>query len=197
MKKLILLAILLLIIPISLAKTEKVTMYPGMSKLIENSNITLISLDEKNNKAVVCINNEKKILTENSDKTVGKLIINAKSIKLNYVDFELKSDCKDCICNTVECSNNLCFPEIKQETIQNETALMPNPASVYCESHGGKSEIRTLEDGSQTGYCIFSNGNTCEEWAYYRGECKQEIVQETPKQKTFFEKIISFFKSLF
>ena len=193
MKKLILLVILLLILPISLAKTEKVTMYTGMSKTIENSNITLISLDEKNNKAVVCINNEKKILTENSDKTVGKLIINAKTIKLDYVEFELKSDCKYCTC-TSDCSNNLCFPEVKQETVQNATAVMPNPASVYCESHNGKSEIRTLEDGSQTGYCIFSNGNTCEEWAYYRGDCKQEI--EAPKQ-TFWEKIISFFKSLF
>src|SRR3989344_6686931 len=134
MKKLILLIILLLIIPISLAKTEKITLYPGMSKLIENSNITLISLDEKNNKAVVCINNEKKILTEDTDKTVGKLIINAKNIKLDYVEFELKSDCKDCTC-TSDCSNDLCFPEVKQETIQNETALMPNPASLYCESH--------------------------------------------------------------
>ena len=47
MKKLILLIILLLIIPIGLAKTEKITMYPGMSRMIENSNITLISLDEK------------------------------------------------------------------------------------------------------------------------------------------------------
>lgn len=196
MKKLILLVILLLIIPISLAKTEKITMYPGMSRVIENSNITLISLDEKNNKAVVCINNEKKILTEDAEKTLGKLIINAKSIKLDYVDFELKSDCKDCICNTVECSNAACFPKEKIEpTQENKTTLMPNPAYVYCESHNGKSEIRTLEDGSQTGYCIFSNKQECEEWSYYRGDCKQET--EAPKQETFWEKISSFFKGLF
>ncbi len=194
MKKLILLAILLLIIPISLAKTEKITMYPGMSKVIENSNITLISLDEKNNKAVVCINNEKKILTEDSDKTVGKLIINAKNIKLDYVEFELKSDCKDCVCGP-ECSNALCFPEVKQEIKEENKTEIANPASVYCESHNGKSEIRTVEDGSQLGYCIFQNKKECEEWAFYRGECKQEI--EAPKQESFFGKIISFFKSLF
>lgn len=194
MKKLILLAILLLIIPISLAKTEKINLYPGMSRLIENSNITLISLDEKNNKAIVCINNEKKILTEDSDKTVGKLIINAKNIKLDYVEFELKSDCKDCVC-TSDCSNALCFPEVKQEIKEENKTEIANPASVYCESHSGKSEIRTLEDGSQTGYCIFPNKKECEEWAYYRGDCKQET--ETPKQKTFLDKIISFFKSLF
>ena len=192
MKKLILLVILLLIIPIILAKTEKVTMYSGMSRQIENSNITLISLDEKENKIIVCINNEKRILEEDTERAIGKLIINVKSINLNYVDLELKSDCRDCAC-TSGCSNNLCFQEVKQETVKNAT--MPNPATIYCESHNGKSDIRTLEDGSQLGYCIFSNGRECEEWAFYRGDCKQEI-EELTKQKTFLEKIISFFKSL-
>ena len=46
-----------------------------------------------------------------------------------------------------------------------------NPASVYCEQHGGTVDIRTSDDGSQLGYCVFSSGNECEEWAFYRGEC--------------------------
>jgi eight-cysteine-cluster-containing protein len=49
---------------------------------------------------------------------------------------------------------------------------MPNPASVYCEQHGGKSKIRTDPLGNQYGVCIFPDGSECEEWAYYRGECK-------------------------
>ena len=48
---------------------------------------------------------------------------------------------------------------------------MPNPASVYCTQQGNKLEIRTADDGSQNGICIFPNGSTCDEWAYYRGEC--------------------------
>ena len=48
---------------------------------------------------------------------------------------------------------------------------MPNPAAVYCEQHGGKSEIVTAADGSQSGRCIFPDGSTCDEWAYFRGEC--------------------------
>lgn len=48
---------------------------------------------------------------------------------------------------------------------------MPNPASVYCEQTGNKLEIRTAEDGSQNGICIFPDGSTCDEWSYYRGEC--------------------------
>jgi putative hemolysin len=48
---------------------------------------------------------------------------------------------------------------------------MPNPASVYCEQNGNKLEIRTAADGTQSGICVFPDGSTCDEWAYYRGEC--------------------------
>ncbi len=48
---------------------------------------------------------------------------------------------------------------------------MPNPASVYCKEQGNKLEIRTAADGSQSGVCVFPDGNTCDEWAYFRGEC--------------------------
>jgi putative hemolysin len=50
-------------------------------------------------------------------------------------------------------------------------ANMPNPASVYCEQNGNTLEIRTAADGSQSGVCVFPDGSTCDEWAYYRGEC--------------------------
>lgn len=50
-------------------------------------------------------------------------------------------------------------------------ADMPNPASAYCVEQGFQSEIRTAADGSQTGYCIFSDGSECDEWAYFRNEC--------------------------
>ena len=49
-------------------------------------------------------------------------------------------------------------------------AGIPNPASVYCEQQGNKHEIQMASDGSQPGICTFPDGNTCEEWAYYRGE---------------------------
>jgi putative hemolysin len=50
-------------------------------------------------------------------------------------------------------------------------ANMPNPASVYCEQNGNSLEIQTAADGSQSGICIFPDGSTCDEWAYFRGEC--------------------------
>jgi uncharacterized protein len=50
-------------------------------------------------------------------------------------------------------------------------ANIPNPASVYCKQNGNKLEIRTAADGSQYGICVFPDGSTCDEWAYFRGEC--------------------------
>jgi putative hemolysin len=62
---------------------------------------------------------------------------------------------------------------------QASQANMPNPASVYCTQQGNKLEIRTAADGSQNGICVFPDGSTCDEWAYYRGEC-DPAAQNSP-----------------
>ena len=41
-----------------------------------------------------------------------------------------------------------------------------NPASVFCEEQGSRSDIRDYED-----YCVFEDGSECEEWAYFNEEC--------------------------
>jgi putative hemolysin len=48
---------------------------------------------------------------------------------------------------------------------------LPNPASQFCEEQGFKLEMRTTDAGT-AGYCIFPDGTECEEWAFFRGECK-------------------------
>lgn len=62
---------------------------------------------------------------------------------------------------------------------KNSNTQIANPASVYCEENGGKLEIRDTEEG-QAGYCIFPAGNECEEWAYFRGECKSGDENDQP-----------------
>lgn len=47
---------------------------------------------------------------------------------------------------------------------------LPNPATVKCKEEGYKTETRSLEEGSY-GVCIFEDSE-CDEWQYYRGECK-------------------------
>lgn len=47
-----------------------------------------------------------------------------------------------------------------------------NPASVYCLNQGGSLSTKKDESaGGEISYCTI-NGKICEEWAYYRGECK-------------------------
>lgn len=62
-------------------------------------------------------------------------------------------------------------PATAMESTAAPQADMPNPASAYCVEKGFKSEIRSANDGSQAGYCIFPDGSECDEWAYFRGEC--------------------------
>ncbi len=51
-------------------------------------------------------------------------------------------------------------------------AALPNPASVYCEQNGGKLDLRTNSGGGVAGICVFPHGSECDEWAYFRSECK-------------------------
>ncbi len=51
-------------------------------------------------------------------------------------------------------------------------ASIPNPASVFCEENGGTLDLRSDAAGNVQGICIFSDGSECDEWAYYRKECK-------------------------
>ena len=45
---------------------------------------------------------------------------------------------------------------------------MANPASVFCEKHGGKSINVKDKDGNDTGKCQFKDGTKVDEWNYYR-----------------------------
>jgi putative hemolysin len=49
---------------------------------------------------------------------------------------------------------------------------VPNPASVFCEQNGGKLELRQDAAGATAGICVFPDGSECDEWAFYRSECK-------------------------
>jgi hypothetical protein len=45
--------------------------------------------------------------------------------------------------------------------------------------NGNELEIHTAADGSQNGICVFPDGSTCDEWAYFRGECGS-TTQKSP-----------------
>jgi putative hemolysin len=45
---------------------------------------------------------------------------------------------------------------------------VPNPASVYCEEHGGSVEIEEDAAGNQAGICVLPDGTRIDEWQYFR-----------------------------
>ncbi len=63
-------------------------------------------------------------------------------------------------------------------------AGLPNPASVFCEQNGGKLDLRTDSSGGVAGICVFPDGSECDEWAYFRSECKpgDSLVKPTQVQ---------------
>lgn len=75
-------------------------------------------------------------------------------------------------------------PQPVTATASRDTTNMANPASAYCEEQGFKLEIRTAQDGSQYGVCMFEDNTECEEWAYYRGECKPGDMDVAPPPTT-------------
>ena len=94
-----------------------------------------------------------------------------------------------CIIGLTSCTAPLAHPMPLDQTSGEPASVstelpqanMPNPASVYCIEQGYKSEIRTAADESQTGYCIFPEGSECDEWAYFRGECRRAAALPSPK----------------
>ncbi|MGE5122991.1 MAG: DUF333 domain-containing protein [Acidobacteriaceae bacterium] len=72
---------------------------------------------------------------------------------------------------------------------------LPNPASVFCEQQGYTLQIRTAEDGSQRGVCVFPDGSECDEWAYFQAECKpaeEEAEYDSQGWKIFTEETLGY-----
>ncbi len=56
-----------------------------------------------------------------------------------------------------------------------------NPASTYCEENGGTLLLQEWE-----WLCIFDDGTYCEEWSFYRDECKKwEIIYNTVDEEDY------------
>jgi putative hemolysin len=57
---------------------------------------------------------------------------------------------------------------------------LANPASVKCQTDGGSFEAYQTT-GGEAALCVFSDSSICEEWAYFRGECKKSACQKVCK----------------
>ena len=62
------------------------------------------------------------------------------------------------------------FNPINVSHIKHVMPGLPNPAATYCVNHGGSLRYVETPEGT-VGYCDLPDGTTCEEWAFYNGEC--------------------------
>ena len=51
---------------------------------------------------------------------------------------------------------------------------MPNPASKYCISQGGKLVMKKDQNGNSYGVCKLKTGEEIEEWQYFRENNSKE-----------------------
>ncbi|WP_279571629.1 putative hemolysin [Volucribacter amazonae] len=58
--------------------------------------------------------------------------------------------------------------QIQEEQSELLMIGMANPASVYCEQQGGKSEVKRDAQGNEYGICLLPNGEQVDEWDFYR-----------------------------
>lgn len=64
----------------------------------------------------------------------------------------------------------------QQDEFADEKTGEANPASKNCIEKGGELEIRNDSNGGQIGICIFPDKSECEEWAFMKGECDSQEV---------------------
>lgn len=118
--KIIYILFLLLVVPIALATTERTELFVGRSIEFEGKNISLVVTNFDEDKAVICLDGQKIILTKNNDKTVNRVIFDLRRVNQDSIDLKIDYNC-DKNCNSYV-SNSACFPkveEISEEIIEN------------------------------------------------------------------------------
>ena len=73
----------------------------------------------------------------------------------------------------ISCSTNTSKNSMKD--LEKLYSGVPNPASIYCNELGYKSEFRTDSSGGQYEVCVFPDGSECGTWDFLRGKCGQRF----------------------
>ena len=110
MKKIVFLLTFLFVILTVTAATERITLNKGESLFLNQKNITLLNADFKNDNVLICVNNQKAIVSDeemvNGARIEIKDVIDEGTAEL---EIEVES-CNDDSCKcTIDCTNNLCI----------------------------------------------------------------------------------------
>jgi putative hemolysin len=75
-------------------------------------------------------------------------------------------------CHSKEQKYMLTKEEAQKERAKQQ-AQVANPATLYCMNTTGAGwQVKEDSERNQEGICTFSDASWCDEWDYYRGNCK-------------------------
>lgn len=97
--------------PCVLAKSKTIELNKGESYFFEQKNITLLDINSKDEKILVCVNGIKGIVSDS--RKVNYVDIKVKNIEKNSTKLRVDYECKDCVCE--DCENIPCFDECKRD----------------------------------------------------------------------------------
>ena len=117
MKKALFLIVLLLI-PIALARSETIELTKDESFLMEQFNLTLLNIDSEGETVLLCVNGERGIVS--NSKKINGLDIEVTRIRDDYAKLKIRSICEDCVCEGEDCGNFRCYDSIDDDTNGNE-----------------------------------------------------------------------------
>lgn len=145
---LIILVLLMSVLTVS-ATTEKIDLKVGESFTIRGRNVMVLALNEEDDKVVVCVNNQKAIISEEG--RVGEVRIKILNIvedgfnpEDSYARLELENDCRDCVCNG-DCDNSQCIIEREECSSDNDCDDNDEGTSDKCEGNPKKCVYRDIE----------------------------------------------------
>ena len=119
MKSLIL---IILVVLLPLTSAVKVNIFLNQSYSKDGRNVTLVDLTK--DKALICINNEKAIISKDKLKTIKDVSLELKNIYPDKIRVDVKVYCKDCVCGN-SCNNIDCVSfdhkDIQKDILKEET----------------------------------------------------------------------------
>ena len=138
---------LLLILPLTSA--TRIDLLLNKSFVNDGRNISLIDINIAKEKALICINNEKAILSKGKPKTVNNVVLELRKTYKDKINLDAKVYCEDCECDT-NCSNSDCITidhieierEIKNENV--ETIVFENGKDTEVIENNGLKSLNTF-----------------------------------------------------
>ncbi len=174
--------VILLILPLVLAKTDTFQMQKGDSQLFYGKNITLLNFNEEEDSIIICINNKIKIVTDNA--LVNGVSVDIRRVTPEFAEFRVDYRCsgRECDCDA-SCSNELCIP---RDQCSNDSDCNDNDETTLdkCEDSPKKCiySQKPVSKAQCTDNENCNDNNECTQDSCENGSCKFTEISDCKKE---------------